>query len=210
EVNALKSSVVLAPHLPADWNDFTIHNVKVGASLLDFTFHRAGDDMTLEVQRHGKDNVQLEFSPALGLRAKVVDATVDGNKVSPTISTNENDQHASISASIGGDTTKIHLHVTGDFGIAYPFAAPADGSPSSNLKIVSEAWNDAHDKLQLQVAGVGGAKYEVPVFNAPSGIAVEGAVIIKTESGLSLEVSFPPGTPGTYTTRAVTLQFPTK
>ena len=210
EVNALKSSVVLAPHLPADWNDFTIHNVKVGASLLDFTFHRAGDDMTLEVQRHGKDNVQLEFSPALGLRAKVVDATVDGNKVSPTISTNENDQHASISASIGGDTTKIHLHVTGDFGIAYPFAAPADGGPSSNLKIVSEAWNDAHDKLQLQVAGVGGAKYEVPVFNAPSGIAVEGAVIIKTESGLSLEVSFPPGTPGTYTTRAVTLQFPTK
>src|SRR5450755_404121 len=208
EVNALKSSVVLAPHLPAGWNDFAIHNVKVGTTQLDFTFHRAGDDMTLDVQRHGKDNVQLEFSPALSLRAKVIEATVDGNKVSPTISTNENDQHATISLSIGGDTTKIRLHVTGDFGIAYPFAAPADGATSSNLKIVSETWNDTHDKLQLQVAGVDGAKYQVPIFNAPSGISVEGAQITKIESGLALEVSFPPGTPGAYTTRTVMLQFP--
>src|ERR1019366_6322542 len=149
EVNALKSSVVLAPHLPAGWNDFAIHNVKVGAALLDFTFHRAGDEMTLEIQRHGsgkdKDNVQLEFSPALSLRAKVVSAEVDGHKVSAEISTNENDQHASVSATIAKDTTTIHLLVSGDFGIAYPFAAPADGAVSSNLKIVSEVWNEAHD-----------------------------------------------------------------
>ena len=92
--------------------------------------------------------------------------------------------------------------------IAYPFAAPADGAPSSNLKIVSEAWNDTDDKLQLQVAGVGGGKYVVPLFNAPSGIRVEGAVITKTESGFDLEISFPPGPPDTYTVRTVTLQFP--
>ena len=162
EVNALKSSVVLAPHVPAGWNDFAIHNVKVGATTLDFTFHRAGDDMTLEVQRHGSGVVQLEFSPAFSLRAKVVEATVDGKKVTPTISANENDQHATVSASIASDTTTIHLRVSGDFGIAYPFAAPADGAPSSNLKIVSEVWNEAHDRLQLQVAGVSGAKYERP------------------------------------------------
>jgi hypothetical protein len=210
EVNALKSSVVLAPHLPAGWNDFAIQNVKVGATQIDFTFHRAGDDMTLEVQRHGNQTVQLEFSPAVSLRAKVVEATVAGNKVTPSVSANENDQHATVSVSIASGTTTIHLRVTDDFGIAYPFAAPAEGAVSSNLKIVSEAWNDAHDKLQLQVTGVGGAKYEIPIYRAPSGIAVEGAVITKAESGLALEVSFPPGTPGAYTTRAITIQFPAK
>ena len=168
--------------------------------------------MTLEVQRHGsdKDNVQLEFSPALSPRAKVGDAEVDGHKVSAQISTNENDQHASVSASIASDNTTIHLPITGDFGIAYPFAVPADGATSSNLKMVSEAWNDAHNKLQLQVAGVSGAKYVVPIFNAPNGIAVEGAVITKIESGSALEISFPTGAPGAYTTREVTLQFPTE
>lgn len=210
EVNALKSSVVLAPHLPAGWNDFAIQNVKVGATTIDFTFHRAGDDMTLEVQRHGNQTVQLEFSPAVSLRAKIVEATVAGNKVTPSVSANENDQHATVSVSIASGTTTIHLRVTDDFGIAYPFAAPAEGAVSSNLKIVSEAWNDAHDKLQLQVTGVGGAKYEIPIYRAPSGIAVEGAVITKAESGLALEVSFPPGTPGAYTTRAITIQFPAK
>src|SRR5271166_2688109 len=209
EVNALKSSVVLAPHLPAGWNDFAIHHVKVGATLLDFTFHRAGDDMTLEVQRHGKDNVQLEFSPALSLRAKVLEATVDGNRISPKISANENDQHATVSVPVSIDKTTIHLRVSGDFGIAYPYAAPADGATSSNLKIISEQWNDAHDQLQLQVAGVNGKTYDVPIFNAPSGIDVRGASIT-TLPGLALEITFPPGPAGTFTTRTVTIQFPAK
>ena len=107
EVNALNSSVTFAPHVPAGWNDFAIHNVKVGATQLDFTYHRRGDDMTLEVQRHGSGNVQLEFSPALSLRAKVLEAEVNGNKVSPTISANENDQHATVSVPISADKTTI-------------------------------------------------------------------------------------------------------
>ena len=210
DVNALKSTVVLAPHVPAGWNHFAIQNVKVGATLLDFTYHRVGEEVTLEVERHGSGNknVQLEFSPAFSLRAKILEATIDGNNLSPTISTNENDQHATVTTTIGKENTKIHLHVSGDFGIAYPFAAPVDGAPSSNLKIISEVWNESHDKLQLQVAGVDGARYEVPIFNAPSGIAVEGAVITKSETGLALEMSFPPGPPDAYTIRTVTLQFP--
>ena len=208
EVNALKSSVVLAPHLPADWNDFAIHNVKVGTTTLDFTFHRAGDDITLEVQRRGSDSVHLEFSPAISLHAKVLEATVDGSKISPKISANENDQHATVSASIASDNTTVRLRVSGDFGIAYPFAPPADGATSSNLKMVSEVWNDTHDRLQLQVAGVAGARYQVPIFNAPAGIAADGAVITRTASGLALEISFPAGAHGTYATQNISLHFP--
>ena len=208
EVNALKSSVTLAPHLPAGWNDFAIHNVKIGATALDFAFHRAGEEVTLDIKRHGSGTVNFEFSPAVSLRAKVLEASVDGKKVAPTISANENDQHATVSTTLASDSTTIRLRVSGDFGIAYPFAAPADGASSSNLKIVSEVWNDSHDRLQLQIAGVGGAKYVVPIFNAPSGIAVDGAVITKIDSGLALEITFPPGPPDAYTTRAVTLRFP--
>ena len=73
--------------------------------------------------------------------------------------------------------------------------------------MVSEQWNDAHNKLELHVAGVSGMSYELPIFNAPSGIEVSGATIGKRESGLVLEIPFTPGPSGTYVTRAVTLQF---
>src|SRR5271165_3450539 len=208
EVNALQSTVILAPHVPAEWNDFAIRNVKVGTTTLDLTFHRTGDDMTLEVQRHGSGNVQFEFSPAFSLHAKVLDAEVNGHKATPKISANENDQHATVSLPITSDTTTLHLRVSDDFRIMYPFGPPADGAASSALKIVSEQWNNAHSELRLEVAGVNGKSYQVPMFNAPSGIRVEGAIITKTESGLSLEISFPPGVPIAYATRTVTLQFP--
>ena len=146
----------------------------------------------------------------MSLHARAVSAELNGKKVSPKIAANENDQHATISLPITADKTTIHLRVSGNFGIAYPYAAAADGGVSSNIKVVSEQWNAAHDQLQIQVAGVGGKTYQLPVFNAPSGIGVQGARFVKPPSGLALEVAFPAGssTPGTFSTQSITLQFP--
>ena len=124
EANALDSIVAFAPHVPAGWSEFTIRNVRVGSAQLDFTYHNVGEDITLEVQHRGTGNVQLVFSPALSLRARIVDAEVDGRKVSPKILPNENDQHPTISVPISADKTTIRLRVSGNFGIAYPFPAP--------------------------------------------------------------------------------------
>jgi hypothetical protein len=156
--------------------------------------------------------VQLEFSPAFSLRAKLLAADVSGRKVSPKISVNENDQHFSVSAPLNDGRAKItiHLRVSSDFAIGGPYAAPADGATSSALKFVSERWNAAHDKLQLQVAGVSGKTYEVPILKAPSGIEVSGARITKTASGLALQITVPTGTAGAFSTQTVTLQFPAR
>jgi hypothetical protein len=171
-----------------------------------------GGDITLEVARRGSGNVQLTFSPALSLHARVADADVAGKKVAPKIAANEDDQHATISVPIIADKTAIHLHVSGNFGIAYPFVAPADGAVSSNIKVISEQWNATHDQLQIQVAGVNGKTYVLPVFNAPSGIGVQGAQFVKPPSGLALEVTFPAGSSSsrTFSTQTITLQFPAR
>jgi len=55
---------------------------------------------------------------------------------------------------------------------------------------------------------VSGVTYTLPIYNAPSGIAVEGARIIKPPSGLALEIKFPSGTSDAYSTHMVTLRFP--
>jgi glycogen debranching enzyme len=213
EVNALTNTATFAPHVPAGWTGFAINNVRVGSSQLDLTYHNVGGDITLEVERHGGSNVTLEFSPALSLRANVVDADVDGRKVSPKISANANDQHAMLSLPIGAGKTTIHFRVTGNFAIAYPYFPPANGAVSSNLRTVSETWNAAHDQLVLQLAGVNGRTYSIPLFNAPDGIKVEGAIVNQSTSGPALEVTFPAAAgsataSSTFTTQTVTLQFP--
>ena len=213
EVNALNSSVTFAPHVPAGWSDFAIRNVRVGSAQLDFAYHNVGEDISLEVHRRGSGSVQLAFSPALSLHARFVDADIDGKKFAPKIAANENDQHATIAVPVTADKATIHLRVSGNFGIAYPFIAPADGAASSNIKVVSEQWNAAHDQLQIQVAGVSGKTYQLPVFNAPSGIGVQGARFVKRPSGLALEVAFPTGAstaPESFTMQTITLRFPAR
>jgi hypothetical protein len=64
--------------------------------------------------------------------------------------------------------------------------------------------------LQLRVAGISGKTYELPIYNTPSGISVQGATITKPASGVALEIAFPDGLSGAYTTRSVVLQFPSK
>jgi glycogen debranching enzyme len=210
EVNALDNTVTFAPHVPAGWSDFAIRNVKAGSAQLDLMYHVVGDDITLEVARHGSGKVELGFSPALSLRANLVAADIDGQPVSPKMSTNDSDQHASFTVPITADKTSIHLRVAGNFAIGYPYTLTADGAASSALKFVSRQWNEAHDQLVLQLAGISGQTYTLPLFNAPSGLAVQGATIAKTATGAAMEVAFPPGTAGAFTSQTVTLQFPAK
>ena len=208
EVDALNGIVTLAPHVPAGWSDFAITNVKVGSAQLDFMYHVVGDDMTLDVARHGAGNVQVEFSPALSLRAKVLDAEVNDRKVSPKISANERDQHASVTVPISADKTTIHLRVAGNFGIGYTYIAPTDGATSSALKIVSEEWNAAHDVLQLHLEGISGATYELPIFNMPVPFEIHGASAEDRPSGRVMLVEFRKGPPGAYIPLNITLNFP--
>jgi len=208
EVNGLNGSVTFAPHVPAGWTDFAIKNVKVGSTQLDFTYHSVGEDMALEVERHGGGNVEFLFSPGLSLRAKVLDAEVNGRKVSPHISANENDQHATLTVAITSDKTTLHLRVANNFAIAYPHTPPADGAASSALKIVSEQWNPAHDELQLHLEGISGMNYELPIFNMPVPFESHGALTEERPSGKVLVIQFRKGPPNTYIPLNLTLKFP--
>ncbi len=208
EVNALDNTVTFAPHVPGGWSEFAIKNVKVGTAQLDFMYHVVGDDLTLEVRRRGTGKVELDFSPAISLRAQVLAADVDGRKITPTIAANDNDQHLTLSVPITGDKTTVHLRVANNFALGNLYTAPTDGAASSGLKIVSEQWNAAHDQLVLQIAGISGQAYTVPLFNVPSRLGAQGATIRKTATGTALEVSFPQSAPGEFTSQTVTLQFP--
>ena len=211
-VDAPNSSVRFEPHVPADWSDFGIKNVPISpasgraGTTLTLSYHRSAEEMTLTVTRHGDQNVQLEFSPSFSLRAHVLSAEVNGRavKFSPIEPANGIDQHVLIHAPITSDSTAIRLRIRNDFGIVYPYAAPALGAVSSNLRFISEKWNPSRDTLALQVAGWSGAKYLVPLTGDFTGVSASGADL----SGSILHIDFPPNPPDKYATRSIVLRFP--
>ena len=140
----------------------------------------------------------------------MLEAEVNGRKVPAKLDANENDQHVTISVPIATEKTTIHLHVTGNFGIAYPFTAPADGASSSNLRMVSEQWNAAHDTLQIHLAGISGATYELPIFNMPVPFEMDGALGEDRPSGKVMIIQFRKGPPGAYIPLNLTLRFPAR
>lgn len=213
-VDALNSTVHFEPHVPPNWTGFAIQNVPVAPTLetnptsLSLSYQRTNHEIELQVKRHGSQKVQLEFSPAFSLRAQVVAAEVDGHSVPihPAEPPNGVDQHVHVSVPITTDNAIIRIRYRGDFGIVYPYEVPASGDISTNLKIVSEQWNDTHDRLDLQVAGSSGKSYRIPLVGELAGLTVTGGELDPQSS--SLKVVYPAGPPGAFTTRTVVLQFP--
>ena len=208
-VSAQGPSVSFAPHVPADWTDFSIKNVAVGKSSLSIAYHRGADEVTLQIQRQGSPHIALAFSPAFSLRAKVLDAEVNGRRVELRAELeNAIDQHVTVSVPIDADSTTVRIRFRNDFGIAYPYAAPPIGAVTSNIKFVSQQWNPTHDRLELHVAGVNGAKYEVPLYGDLTGMTASGGELRRNGSQTILGIEFPSGPAGVYSERTIVLQFP--
>ncbi len=211
-VDALNSRVRFEPHVPANWADFAIRGVPMGATSggsptkLTLSYHHSAGEITLEVTRHGGEPVQLEFLPSFSLRTHVLSAEIDGKpaKFETLEPGNDVDQHISMLVPINGDHTVVRIRLKDEFGIVYPYVASATGAVSTNIKFISESWNAAHDRLELQVAGAGGATYRVPLAGDLTGLTVRGAGLVQD----SLQIEFPAGLSDAYTTKAVVLQFP--
>jgi glycogen debranching enzyme len=208
-VDAQNATVRLEPHVPADWSDFSIENVAVSATSLSIGYHRTADEITLQIHRRGTQHFEFLFSPAFSLRAKILDAEVNGRRAEFRAEpANPMDQHISVMVRIGAESTTVRIRYRDDFGIAYPYVAPSIGAVSANIKFVSQQWNATRDRLELRVAGVNSAKYEVPLYGDLAGMTVSGGVVKRNSTPTILEIDFPPGPAGEYTERTVVLQFP--
>jgi glycogen debranching enzyme len=209
-VDAQNSTVRLEPHVPADWTDFSVQNISVRDASLSIAYHRAAGEITLQIQRRGNQHIDLLFSPAFSLRAKIFGVQVNGRRAEFHVAEPENtvDQHVSLTVPIDADSTTVRIRYHNDFGIVYPYVAPSIGAVSANIKFVSQHWNAAHDRLELHAAGVNGVKYEVPLCGDLAGMTANGAEVKPSTTQTILEIDFPPGPAGVYSERTIVLQLP--
>ena len=96
EANGVTDEIVFAPHVPADWQGFTIGNLRVGTTSLELRYHKDANDIQLEMTRTGSGECTLHFSPAVSLRANVTGITLNGRGIPYRLEPSDTDQHISV------------------------------------------------------------------------------------------------------------------
>ncbi len=208
EVDSTSNQVVFAPHVPADWSSFRVKNLRVGSVALELDFERTAGLITLAVVRKGPGDCTLDFELALSLRAKLVDATINGRKVSAEMVANAEDQHVAVKFPIQEGPNTLRIRVRGDFGVGVETELPPLGASSRNLRVVSQSWNATRDNLTLDVAGIPGNQYELSLLDPVQIAGVEGAALTKTDHGdTKLRINIPPSNDHVYRRTQVTIHF---
>ena len=204
QVNAEAHQITIAPHVPADWTSFAIHNVYVGSVIADFQYRKTQDSIVLETKRAGTGDCWVEFAPAISLRAEVLSVEMNGRSLPFKVQPTSNDQHVKIRFPVYGGPNTVTIRVKNDFGVVMSNELPPLGSAGRNLHIISESWNAVRSQLTLELAGVAGALYEIGLWNPEQIASVDGGLLTKQGK---LKVGFPAGPAETYVHQKVTIHF---
>jgi len=208
QVDAAKVTLTLAPHIPADWTSFRIENVQVGSARLDLHYSKDPGGITLEVKAASGVSCNVDFQPAVSVRAKVLGVEFNGRPVAFLAQSNGIDQHVIIRITVAGGSNSLRIRTLDDFGLSYSAMLPAIGATSEGLRIVSETWTAARDRLTLNTTGLAGSRYILNVWNGGQIAAVEGARLVKAPDGkteLILELPKRSAEPTSYAT--ISIQF---
>jgi glycogen debranching enzyme len=206
DANTLTHQIVFAPHLPADWDSFSVRRLSVEGCTLSLTYRRTFDTVALDLQREGTGECNLEFSPALALRARVSGAELNGHKVPFTLQKNSEDQHVIVKFPVPAGSSTLRLTVHNDFGVSVHAVLPPLGSKSEELKAVSETWSDSLDSLRLDLSGRPGKTYELDLWNPAQVRSVDGGTLPKSDRP-RLQISFPAGAGQDYLHQQVVIHF---
>jgi glycogen debranching enzyme len=205
--DAKSATVTLVPHLPADWNTFSITNVHAGDAALNLHYSRAPGTIELRIENTGTQNCTVEFNPAVSPRAKIRSVEMNGHAVPFHIAANPSDQHVVTKVSAAKGTTTLRIRLTEDFGVSYHAELPQLGTPGEGLRITSEEWSASKDQLSLSVSGIPGRTYQLEVANASQVESVDGAEWTSGEPASSLRFMIP-ADQGTLRARAtITFHF---
>ena len=195
QTDAGAGTLAFTPHIPADWTSFALRNVPIGPAKVDLQYAKDLEGITLEVKASGGASAKaseeaagngrgaVEFAPAVSLRAKVLGAALNGRPVPFHVQANSVDQHVLVRIPVSSGANSLRIRVKDDFGVAYTSTLPAIGATSEGLRVVSETWMPAHDRLALAVSGRSGSQYRLFVWNAGQIVSVAGAKLAKAADG---------------------------
>jgi glycogen debranching enzyme len=209
--DAATNTLTFAPHVPANWSSFAIRGVKAGSAVVDFSYARSGEAITLQVNCKGAAACPIEFAPAMSLRAEIAAGELNGHSVAFHLMANDMDQHAEVKFSAPEGSSTLRIRVKNDFGVAYDASLPPLGTHSRGLRVLLETWSASRDTLTMDVSGKSGATYELTVWNPSQSATVEGGELLAAQGGLAqVRVAFPADESNGYRSGKIIFHFSAK
>ena len=177
EADVPADRVRLAPHLPPTWDSVTVERLPAGSGRYTARLVRTRDTFRAAIERtSGRGVDTVEFSPSLPLGVTLRAVTVNGQPAACGVRTPGPDVHVDCTVPLG-ERTEIVVRHTAGWEVLLEAPRPRRGERSRALKLRGQRL--AGDTLVLDVEGVAGTTYVVPV-RMPTGM-----------KGVTIE--FPPG-----------------
>ena len=174
EPRPARNTLGFAPHLPADWGEVTVRNVRVGTARLTVRFTRDIAVLTLAVENSGAP-LAIDFAPELPLGAMPTAATVNDRPAEVALETHAHDSHARLRFTAATGTTTVRVVTTGGVMVAARATAPELGQRSRNPMLVDARLDG--DLLILDGWVADPAAADVIITTARGVQAVEGAAV---------------------------------
>ena len=202
-IDAEKHQLTLAPHVPVNWTEFAIRNVRVGDAAVDIDYRKTADSIQLQIKRTGNGDLSLEFAPSFSLRTQVTSVQLNGKPLKFKLQPNAQDQHLYLRLPVQANSELV-IYMKNDFGLTYTNELPTLGSASRELRVIDESWNATRNQLTLDVSGRAGSNYEMDVWNPSQISSAEGASLSKSGK---LEIRMPQGAAESYVPQKIVLHF---
>jgi hypothetical protein len=177
-------TLTFAPHLPADWSSFALHQVAFGSGTVDLGYTRQANVITLTVSPNGRGI--LQFAPAVSPRAEVVSVEIDGKKAQYKTQNSATDKHVVVNVPLNGKPV-VTIRLKNDFELSVPADLPALGSTSENIKPISETWTA--NQVEYIFEGLAGHTYNLPARNLAGAASLSGGKAMQDQ----INITFPPG-----------------
>ena len=162
EVDAIKNKLYFSPKFPADWGNVKIENIQVGKNLVSMEVSKSETEYNLKVFVEGKDKVEIEFMPSLGLGNRINSAVFNGAK----LIFEEID-----SMQVYQIKTSFYIEENSEVILKYDpvpevYLLPSKVTPgqaNTELKVISQELNGR--ELKINVQGLPGKTYSLGVLN---------------------------------------------
>ena len=209
DVHAAQNSLTLRPHLPAEWEQVSVENIRLPKSNLAFSMHHDVTGVDLEIRNDGAP-VAVAFEPEIPLGAEVVGAEFAGEAIAATVERSGEDAHAKLQFTAPVGVSRCHFRLLGGVSLILPEPAPQIGDASSAMKLTNLRLQERNLFLNVDInpAGANGLRIQTPWKI----ISMHGATLEASPDGASatdyqVQIQTPKQITGGYASTQVEIQF---
>ena len=175
EIDGIANTLSFAPHLPAEWKEISVRNVRLPHSTLAFTVAHNMTGLNLKIENDGPA-IRMSFEPQIPLGAQALTADFQGRPIPSTIETTAGDEHASLSLDVPSGISLCHLSFRGGVSVSPHLRLLHVGDPSSDLKLVSVRLDGRMLSIEADVHSAGIAAISIITpweIKSQKGVAVQ-------------------------------------